>query len=272
MEKDTETWYIEYKEHGKTVVDHKLCIDLDQKDLNNQLRSFYWFRQRERKRLSESLFKQCVVSKHCVIKLADDPLLAFSLSQRVQEVPVFEHSSVWEFYKAIGFDHQTRMYRNVDVERPWFYAYILEGDNIVAYHRFTLEPRTKVSDYRACRSYGAFASSTKKRNAPWEVVARDQDEMLGDLCFKWRALARANEPIENTPLYTHNSLWEFYRFIGWNFPRGTYEDGLRATYRKLHPQTPIGILDLEIFSVLKLIPNPTNDDIQLIFNGLRNRK
>jgi len=107
-----EVWYIQHYLERELIAEHQLTLDDAAPDINNQARSFFYFRQRERELRSRVL--KAYPKQSCHVRLADDPLLRFELERRTREIPLTKHTNVWKLYEALRYDYKRRRYLRPD--------------------------------------------------------------------------------------------------------------------------------------------------------------
>ncbi|MNQ58253.1 hypothetical protein D3C85_724440 [compost metagenome] len=108
-----------------------------------------------------------------------------------------------------------------------FYCTFWKDGTPVELHVFTLEPEGK-SDYRAIGSYNAFNNNEGKRllNDPHVMfrghAVNERDHLLSrqiqaDTCARWELT-----PEPELPVFTHDSIWDMYKAIGYDYKRKRY--------------------------------------------------
>lgn len=120
------------------------------------------------------------------------------------------------------------------------YAIIMDREKgPIEYHRFTLDLPHRKHIGRAIKSYNAFCESRNpKRDAPYDIYLRDADTFKSDIRFAWQTYNRCKQPVPKVPVYFHESIWELYDFLGYDYKRKRFDQELYANVRKHRPQTP----------------------------------
>lgn len=121
-----------------------------------------------------------------------------------------------------------------------YYANVFDPNTgPIEYHRFTLEPLTKSSTHRAIMSYNAFRESRNpKRGAPYYIILNDETDFRITLYHEWRSHEICGNEIPYKPVYFHDTIWDFYSFIGYDYKRKRFDQELYDNARKHRNQQP----------------------------------
>lgn len=79
---------------------------------HQQVRSYYWFRQRELKRFSANVDKPDgkPLPRYCRLFPAYDEQFKFEYAFYYSHLPHFTHANVWDFYKGVKYDYRRKRY------------------------------------------------------------------------------------------------------------------------------------------------------------------
>lgn len=117
-----------------------------------------------------------------------------------------------------------------DVNRLYHAVLWKDGEPIEVHH-LTMEPTVKHSRYRAVSSMNWFNEregkilvdrmEKRKPNRFHSNIKCDQDHQLD---LKWERSAYAPDPAltETLPQFTHTSIWDFYKAIGYDYKAKKY--------------------------------------------------
>jgi hypothetical protein len=113
--------------------------------------------------------------------------------------------------------------------QPRYYFAVEFDSNVpVKVHRFTLEPTTTQSNYRASVSYNAFVRFCNKiANASPEVrrfSVKHQEEMDSFLESWDRYYLLLPNPYRELKFVDYPSIWELYKSIGYDYKRSRLSD------------------------------------------------
>lgn len=119
-------------------------------------------------------------------------------------------------------------------EPDYHYAIIVDPEKgHIEYHRFTLELPHRKHIGRAIKSYNSFrCAGNPKRGAPYDIILRDQGEFSFDMQFAWKS------KMPFIPLYVHDTIWDFYNFVGYDYKRRCFDQDLYDNARKHRSQQP----------------------------------
>lgn len=94
---------------GTPIELHTFNLSYEDKGFYRAAVSIEYFSTRESKRLYEANLKgqRDLVGRRCRVRWND---LDYMEINYTQQLPKFSHESVWDFYKAIGYDYKKQKY------------------------------------------------------------------------------------------------------------------------------------------------------------------